>query len=71
MINSKLYPKKVLLTALKDAGLPFSYPTLLRYEKNGIIKRPVGEIKYNDRSWRLYSEEEIATIVEIIKNNVQ
>ncbi len=66
---NKLYPKKILQKALEDANLPHSYPTLLRYEKKGLVKRPKGEIHYTDRSWRLYSEEEIAEIVEIIKKH--
>jgi hypothetical protein len=65
----KLYSKRILQKALKDAGLPFSYPTLLRYEKARIINRPKGEVKYADRAWRFYSLEEITTIVAIIKKN--
>jgi membrane protein implicated in regulation of membrane protease activity len=67
----KLYPKRVLQKALKDAGLHFSYPTLLRYEKNGVINRPKGEVKYADRAWRFYSQEEISTIVAIVRKKIK
>ena len=66
---NKIYSKKILLEKLKEVGLPFSYPTLLRWEKIGLIKRPKAEIHYTDRSWRFYSISEINGIIKIIKKN--
>lgn len=52
---------------LKDNNLPCSYQTILRWEKSGLIKRPKGEFKYPDRSWRFYTQEEIKEIIDTIK----
>ncbi|MCK9319378.1 hypothetical protein [Methanoculleus sp.] len=64
---TNFYPKSVLLKSLKDAGLPYTYQSVLRWEKKGLISRPKGEIKYPDRSWRFYTQEEIKEIIDIIK----
>lgn len=66
----QLHSKIVLLKTLKEAGLPHSYPSLLRYEKKGIIRRPIGEIKYPDRAWRFYTVEEINAIVGILRKHL-
>lgn len=64
---SNIYPKSSLLKVLKDNNLPCSYQTILRWEKSGLIKRPKGEFKYPDRSWRFYTQEEIKEIIDTIK----
>lgn len=62
----KVYTKKDLLQALKDAGLPSSYKSLLSLERQGVIPRG-GEITgvSNDR---FYTEQDIATIVEKVRS---
>lgn len=70
-MSQELYSKQILLEALKEAGLPHSYPSLLRYEKKGIIQRPANEIKYPDRSWRFYTIEEIDRIVIRIRKYIK
>ena len=55
----KLYSKKHLLKALKKAGLPASYPTMLKYEIAGVILKPQGQVNYDDRVWRFYTQSEM------------
>jgi DNA-binding transcriptional MerR regulator len=64
---NNIYPKSYLLKSLRDSNLPCTYQTILRWEKSGLIKRPKGEFKYPDRSWRFYTQEEIKEIIDIIK----
>lgn len=61
----KVYTKIHLLQALKKAGLPHTYKSLLNYERQGIVNRG-GEMigASNDR---YFTEQEIADIVEKIK----
>ena len=65
----KLYTRSELQYELKKAGLPSAYPTILRYEKTGVISKPVNAIHYVDRSWRLYTSEEIERIIRQIKGH--
>ena len=62
---TKIYTKIHLLTALKEAGLPHTYRSLLNYERQGIINRG-GEMESIDNN-RYYNEQEIEKIVEKIK----
>lgn len=64
-----IYTKKHLLEALKEAGLPSSYKTLLKMENAGVVPRG-GEIKSTD-SDRFYTEEEINSIVSKVKEHTQ
>ncbi len=52
-----------LLKALREARLPFSYKTMLKYEADGIIPRmgKPGEIRY-------FTDKEIKSIVNKVKN---
>ena len=61
----KVYTKIHLLKALKKAGLPHTYKSLLNYEKQGIIDRG-GEIESASNN-RYFTEQEIKTIVAKIK----
>jgi len=63
----KVYTKRHLLEALKKAGLPYSYKTLLQYEKAGLIDRGGSEIDVKNNE-RFYTEQEIKNTVEKIKN---
>lgn len=57
----KIYTKKDMLQALKDAGLPSTYLTLQHYEAKGIIDR-------SDRMTnRSYTLEEIRENVERVR----
>ena len=67
----KIYSKKILLDRLQELKLPCTYPSLLRYERNGLIKKPVNMIVFNDRSWRMYTNKEINEIIEILKKHVK
>jgi len=58
-MDNKTESKKQLLEALKKAGLPHSYPTLLEYEAKGIIPVP----SLNTNGDRIYSENDIQEIV--------
>lgn len=63
---NELFGKKQLLQALKDAGLPATYQSLLKYERLGIIRQPSSQLKYTDRSWRAYTINELREIIEAI-----
>ena len=64
---NKLYTKKYFLQALQDAGLPFSYPTILRWEEQGIIEQPIHMQEMNGKKWRFYTRSEIKENVEKIR----
>jgi hypothetical protein len=64
---NELIGKKQLLQALKDAGLPCTYPTLLRFERMGLIAKPASLVAYEDRSWRFYTVEELRIIIEQVR----
>lgn len=64
----KLYSKKHLLKALKAAKLPASYPTMLKYETLGVLTKPQGQVIYDDRVWRFYTQKEIDANVQRVKN---
>lgn len=64
---NELFGKKQLLQALKDAGLPATYQSLLKYERSGIVRQPIRQIKYTDRSWRAYTIDELRDIIEAIR----
>lgn len=61
----KVYTKIHLLQALKDAGLPHTYKSLLNYEKQGVIDRG-GEIVAANND-RYFTELEIKQFVEKIR----
>lgn len=59
------YAKGYLLKALKKAKLPYTYHTLIKYEKNGIINRPSAVV--SGRKDRYYTMEDINEIIRQIK----
>ena len=65
--NDKLYLKRDLQLYLKKMGLPSSYPTIIKYEKMGLIPSPRRTIAGFEHKWRLYTGEEIKDIAEILK----
>lgn len=68
--KQKLYSKKHLLKALKSEGLPASHPTLIDYEKKGIIKPPSQSVVYdNGTEWRMYTKQEILDNVARVKKH--
>ena len=52
-----------MLEALKEAGLPATYITLLKFEKAGVIRSP----NKNANGNRIYTDDEIAENVKAIK----
>lgn len=70
MTQGKVYTKKHLADALKAEGLPHSYPTILNYESKGVIKRPNSSVEFADRDWRFYTEEEIKSNVQLVKEHI-
>lgn len=52
-----------LMKALKEVKLPHTKPTLLRYERKGIIQPPKSIVKHQDRNWRIYTRAEIQECV--------
>ena len=63
----KFYSKKHFLKALKDAGLPFTYMTLLVWERKGIIDKPKHMQMMNEKEWRFYTKQEIEDNIKKIK----
>lgn len=63
----KLFSKKHLLKALKKAGLPYSYPSLVTMERKGIIPQSDNAIGVGTNRWRLYTKEELDMIVERVR----
>jgi hypothetical protein len=62
-----LRPKRFLLEALKIAGLPFSYLTLLKYERLGILPKAINGTNIRvESNFRLYTGQEILEAVEKI-----
>lgn len=58
--DDKVYYKGDLLAYLKSKGLPASYPTLLKYEKEGILPPPRKEKVGNfPKKWRVYTGREM------------
>jgi len=66
-MKQSLFTKMHLLQALKDAGEPCSYSSLLYYEKLGVVKKPTRSIPMGDRSYRAYTQAEIDRTVSKIK----
>lgn len=64
----KLYGKQHLMEALKKEGLPCTKPTLLEYERQGIIPAPETIVVGSSRV-PLYSKGELKNIVKLIKNH--
>lgn len=68
-----LYTKKDLLDALKQANkdnpdkkIGYTYMTLLKYEKAGLIIKPQNMVMVNGKPWRFYTKEEIQECVNRI-----
>lgn len=64
---NKMYSKKHLLNALRAEGLPCTYPTILKYEREHLINKPYGMVVFDDRKWRFYTKGEIDVIIEAAK----
>jgi hypothetical protein len=56
-----------LLNALKVAGLPSTYKTLLKMERDGVISRGGNDAEAVGNRDRFYSEQEIKDIVVKVK----
>jgi hypothetical protein len=72
MDSSRIYSKKHMLKALKEADkkhknikVPYSYKSLIVLEKKGVIPESFSDFDLaGGQPWRLYTKEEI-------ENNVQ
>lgn len=68
----KIYTKMHLLAALKDAGLPSTYKSLLKMEREGVVPGSAGnDNSIPGRSQRFYTETEIVEIVDRVKLHKQ
>jgi len=65
--RNKLYLKRDLQLYLKELGLPCSYPTIIKYERMGIIPSPRRTIAGFEHKWRLYTGKEIKKIASILR----
>ena len=65
----KIYTKKHLLDRLQQEGLPYSYKSLLKYEKAGVIPNDSrADVEGARSSMRFYTDQEIEQIVQNVKN---
>lgn len=55
--------------ALKDANLPNSKHTIIKYERLGIISYPKNPMRYGTRTDRTYSDAEIRENIAKIKKH--
>ena len=63
---AQIFSKKHLLEALKRADQPFTYASLLQYEKKGVIPQPEHAIGFGNGRWRFYTQDEINENVKLI-----
>lgn len=68
--DDKLYFKKDLLRFLKQQGLPHSKPTLIKYEKMGVIPSPRRRIEGFKLAWRIYTGATIKEIASILRKMI-
>jgi len=68
-MKKEIYTKQDLYNALKEAGLPCSRPTVIRYEKLGLIAKNK-TLKGWKKATVIYTEAEIKKSVERIKEYV-
>ena len=60
----ELFSKEHLLKALKNAGLPSSYVSLMKYEKLGVVLLPKNMMNFGTKKYRFYTKDEIAESVK-------
>jgi len=70
LIDDKNYHKHDLQTYLKSKGLPFSYPTILRYERAGVIPSPRRKVDDFTNKWRVYTGLEIKQIAHTLSERI-
>lgn len=63
----KMLTVRDLIKAMSKAGLPYTKPTLRKYEELGIIKPGVHSILYGKRVWRIYTAKEIKESVKKVQ----
>lgn len=68
--NDKYYLKKDLMAYLKGIGVASTYPTILKYERMGVIPSPRRTIEGFKINWRLYKGSEIKKIGRILSKTV-
>ena len=73
--DEKIYLKQDLVKYLEFRGLPHSYPTILRYEKRGVIPSPRMNIKGTEyleftNKWRVYTGKTIKDIADLIEKDI-
>lgn len=66
-----LFPFRFLQEALKESGLPYSKPTIIRYERLGVIRPGMNSIVGRQRIDRYYTKTEMGTIIRSLKEYVE
>lgn len=69
-MTQKFYSKKYLFEALKKAELPSTKPSVIKYERLGLIPVPTGNAVHGDRGQRFYTEDEIKLAVENVRKHL-
>ena len=70
--DDKIYLKRDLIAHLRSLGLPCSHPTIVKYEKLGIIPSPRRKINRDDQpDWRIYTGKELKEIGKILREQIK
>lgn len=67
--ENRFYYKRDLIAYLKSQDLPHSQPTIIKYEKLGIIPSPRNSSSSNN--WRLYTGKELKDIANSLREKMK
>lgn len=71
-MGNAMYSKQHLLAALEKKNLPHSYKSLLQLERKGVIPKANNAVGMGPtNTWRLYTEEEINEIVNLVETHIR
>ena len=70
-MSDKLYRRPALEKYLEENGLPHSHPTIIKYEKRGIIPSPRQQFDDTKYPPRAYTWDEIVQIGEILRSKIK
>jgi len=65
--EKQLFPLKFVSAALKKSKLPYTKPTIINYERMGVIKPGSYSVVRKSRIDRMYTAEEVGEVVRCIR----
>lgn len=69
-MTTKLYSKKYLFEALAAAKLPSTRPSVIKYERLGLIPVPTGNAVLGGHGQRFYTKEQIKLAVDNVRKHI-